>query len=28
VVQRATTFLHDQSFRDGRSIFSSPHGEI
>ena len=28
VVQRAATFLHDQSVRDGRPIFSSPHGEI
>jgi long-chain acyl-CoA synthetase len=28
LVQRASTFLHDQSLRDGRPIFSSPHGEI
>jgi len=28
VVQRAATFLHDQSLREGRPIFSFPHGEI
>ena len=27
VVQRAATYFHDQSLRDGRPIFSSPHGK-